>query len=83
MGLPGKEVLDVTIICNMQGEVRGAMVSNRIRMFPPDAGPNVAGHAVFNESLRQSAIRLVESLGWRGVCQVEFKVDERDGIPKL
>ncbi|MCL5019792.1 MAG: ATP-grasp domain-containing protein, partial [Patescibacteria group bacterium] len=41
------------------------------------------GHAVFNESLRQSAIRLVESLGWRGVCQVEFKVDERDGIPKL
>jgi predicted ATP-grasp superfamily ATP-dependent carboligase len=81
--IPGKDILDVTIICNMRSKVRGALVSNRIRMFPVEAGPNVAGHAVFNEPLRQSAVRFVESLGWKGVCQVEFKVDERDGIPKL
>ncbi len=81
--IPGNEILDVPLIFNMKGQHRGALVSNRVRMFPVEGGPNVAGHAVINEPLRLEAIRLMESLEWRGVALVEFKVDERDGIPKL
>lgn len=81
--IPGQQVLDVPMIFNMQKEIRAAMVSNRIRMYPVEAGPNTAGYAVINEPLRQKAVQLMESIGWKGVCLVEFRVDERDGIPKL
>jgi predicted ATP-grasp superfamily ATP-dependent carboligase len=75
--------LDVPVLFNNQGELRGAMVIKRIRMYPVDGGPSVAGKAVINDPLRRTAIQLLESLDWRGVAMVEFKVDERDGIPKL
>lgn len=81
--IPGEKILDVPMIFNMKEEIRGALVSNRVRMFPVKGGPNVAGHAVINEPIRAMAVRLMESIGWKGVCLVEFKVDERDGIPKL
>lgn len=81
--IPGNKIVDVPLIFNMQGEIRGALVSNRVRMFPAHGGPNVAGHAIHNNNIRDAAIRLVENIGWQGVCLVEFKIDERDGQPKL
>ena len=81
--IPGTEIIDVPMIFNMQGQVRGALVNNRIRMFPANGGPNVAGHAIINEDIRKAAIHLVESIGWQGVGLVEFKIDERSGQPKL
>jgi len=81
--IPGREILDVSVLFNMKSELRAALVSNRIRMFPVEGGPNVAGHAVINEPLRQQAIKLMKSLKWKGVALVEFKVDPRDNVPKL
>jgi len=81
--IPGTEVLSVPMVFNMQAEIRGALVSRRIRMFPADGGQGVAGRAIRNDALRDTAVRFLESLGFKGVCMVEFKVDPRDGIPKL
>lgn len=81
--IPGTEILDVPTIFNRRGEHRGSLVNNRIRMFPRKGGPNIAGHAVENEDLRRKAVALLEGMGWKGVGLVEFKMDPRDGIPKL
>lgn len=81
--IPGSEVVSVPAVFNMQGEVRGALVDRRIRMFPADGGQSVAGYAIRNEALRDQAIRFLSAIGFKGVGQVEFKVDPRDGIPKL
>ena len=82
--IPGDGViLDVTLLFNRDSEIRAAMVSNRIRMFPDGAGPNTAGHGVINPSLRDMTIEMMQSIGWKGMCQVEYKVDCRDNTPKL
>jgi len=81
--IPGNEIQDVPMIFNLQGQVRGALVNNRIRMYPNEGGPNVAGCAIRDDNLRDDAIRFMEKIGWRGVGLVEVKRDPRDGKPKL
>jgi predicted ATP-grasp superfamily ATP-dependent carboligase len=81
--IPGTEIIDVPMIFNMNGQVRGALVNNRVRMFPANGGPNVAGHAIINEDIKKEAIHFLEKIGWQGVGLVEFKIDGRNGQPKL
>lgn len=81
--IPGHEILDVPMIFNTKGEHRGSLVNNRIRMFPKEAGPNIAGHAIINEPLRQNSVELMKAINWKGVALAEFKMDPRDNTPKL
>lgn len=56
----------------------------RLREKPPSGGVSVlCESAPVPEETRAHAERLLRAIGWRGVAMVEFKQDERDGIPKL
>lgn len=81
--VPGTQILDVPLIFNREGELRGGLVNNRVRMFPNYGGPNVAGHAIRNDRVRDDAVALMRHLDWKGVGLVEYKLDERTGEPKL
>ena len=53
------------------------------------AHPITGGYSSFRESdkldpkMRDYALRLFKALEWHGVGEVEFKLDPRDGVPKL
>lgn len=56
----------------------------RLREKPPSGGVSVlCESAPVPEDTRAHAERLLREIGWHGVAMVEFKQDERDGIPKL
>ena len=78
--IPG-EIRDVCVLFN-QGEPRAAMAQRRVVMFPPGGGVGIVNETIEDPELIETALRLLEAMGWHGVAQVEFKMD-REGTPRL
>jgi predicted ATP-grasp superfamily ATP-dependent carboligase len=71
-------------MCCRRGTVVATFGHRRLREKPPSGGVSVLSESVAVPPLaRQSAAALLERLEWDGVAMVEFKMDDRDGVPKL
>jgi predicted ATP-grasp superfamily ATP-dependent carboligase len=79
--VPG-EVHDVCVLFN-RGQLRAALTQRRLKMYPSRGGGGILNETTDEPELRDQAVRLLEALQWHGPAQVEFKVDSRDGVPKL
>lgn len=55
----------------------------KLRSYPPLAGPTTLGKAVENESLRKTAEQLLESISYSGIMDLDYRFDKRDGKYKL
>ena len=65
------------------GQLKALFVHKRLREYPVRGGPSTLRESVRHPQVEELGLRLLRSLGWSGVAMVEFKVDPRDGIPKL
>jgi predicted ATP-grasp superfamily ATP-dependent carboligase len=63
--------------------VKAAFVHKKLRMYPVQGGPSTLREGVEHPQVTELGLSLLKSLNWTGVGMVEFKVDPRDGIPKL
>ncbi len=63
--------------------MKAAFVHKKLRMYPIEGGPSTLGEGVEHPQIMELGLSLLKSLNWVGVGMVEFKVDPRDGIPKL
>ncbi|MEK6790158.1 MAG: ATP-grasp domain-containing protein [Deltaproteobacteria bacterium] len=81
--IPSAGAYGVGALFNLQSQPRAAFVYKRLREYPVSGGPSTLRESVKNDELRDIALRLLESLGWKGLAMVEFRVDRRDGRPKL
>jgi predicted ATP-grasp superfamily ATP-dependent carboligase len=63
--------------------VKAAFVHKKLRMYPVQGGPSTLGEGVEHPRIMELGLSLLKSLNWVGVGMAEFKVDPRDGIPKL
>jgi predicted ATP-grasp superfamily ATP-dependent carboligase len=54
----------------------------RVKEYPLSGGPTVVGISCANDEVIRYAISLLKSIGWKGVAEVEFIIDQQ-GIPKL
>ena len=63
--------------------VKAAFVHEKLRMYPIQGGPSTLGEGVEHPQIMEMGLSLLKSLNWVGVGMAEFKVDPRDGIPKL
>jgi predicted ATP-grasp superfamily ATP-dependent carboligase len=79
----GGETIGVSVLFNLQSELRACFVHRRIREFPLSGGPSTLRESVSRPEIADVAIRFLQELGWSGVAMVEFKVDPRDGVAKL
>lgn len=70
------ESRDVGMVC-CRGEVRGFVVSRRVRTHPPAAGFGTVVETIHDQQLVEDARRIAEALRWHGPIQVEFMVDPR------
>jgi predicted ATP-grasp superfamily ATP-dependent carboligase len=80
---PGGEALGVAVLMNFASEPRAAFAYRRLREYPVSGGPSTLRESVRDPRLCEGAERLLAALGWTGVAMVEYKVDPRDGRPKL
>jgi predicted ATP-grasp superfamily ATP-dependent carboligase len=61
-----------------------ALTHRRLREKPPSGGVSVLRESIaVPPALAAAADRLLAALAWHGVCMMEFKLDARDGVPRL
>jgi predicted ATP-grasp superfamily ATP-dependent carboligase len=66
------------------GELRAAFAHRRVREKPPSGGVSVLSESIaLDPELLARSIALLRDFDWQGVAMVEYKVDERTGIPHL
>lgn len=73
----------VGLLLNFESEVRASFVYKRLRSYPVNGGPSTLRESVKRDDVRELAELLLKSLKWIGIAHVEFKIDKRDGKPKL
>jgi len=65
---------------------RGCLASftgRKLRSYPPFAGPTSLGVSSHNPALIAQSERLIESLGYVGIMDLDYRFDRRDGQYKL
>ncbi len=62
---------------------RALFAHKRIREVPYTGGSSSLRESVSVPQMADYAVKLLQALEWHGVCMVEFRLDERDGQPKL
>jgi len=66
-----------------QSRCRPAFVGIKERSYPAHAGLTSLGHWVDNPPLRRQATDLAARLGFRGIADLDYRLDPRDGQYKL
>ena len=66
-----------------QSRLKAGFVHKRLREYPVTGGASTLRVSVRHDGIYDMARTLLEKIGWFGVAMVEFKVDPRDGLPKL
>jgi D-aspartate ligase len=55
----------------------------KVRSYPPYAGPTTLGRCARNEALHRQAEELFKALSYRGIMDLDYRLDLRDGQYKL
>lgn len=80
--IPG-EGYGISVLCK-QGKIKALFAHRRLRTIrPTGSGSSFRESIVPPPDMVRWARTLLEALGWHGVAMVEFKLDRRDGVPKL
>ena len=72
-----------SFLLDEMGQVKASFVHKRLREYPVTGGASTLRESVRRDDIRDMALALLKALNWFGVAMVEFKLDPRDGIPKL
>lgn len=66
------------------GELKAAFCHRRLREKPPWGGVSVYRESLpLDQEMVEKSFALLKALEWRGAAMLEFKMDRRDGTPKL
>jgi predicted ATP-grasp superfamily ATP-dependent carboligase len=79
--IPG-ELHDVTAFC-INGEMKLGLTQKRLLTRPLSGGLGIFNVTTKNEQLLQYASKIIDKNKWTGVMLIDFKMDSRDGRPKL
>jgi predicted ATP-grasp superfamily ATP-dependent carboligase len=66
-----------------QGRCTAAFTGRKLRQSPPDAGATTLGLCEPNRALEEIAKRFMEAVGYRGIVDIDYRLDNRDGQYKL
>jgi len=80
--IPQGGAYGVSMLFN-HGEPRAIFTHKRLREYPNSGGPSTLRESVRFPEIEEYATTLLEALNWHGVAMVEFRMDPRDGKPKL
>ena len=79
----GGGTFGLSALLDEASSIKAAFVHKKLRMYPVQGGPSTLREGVEHPDVMELGLSLLKSLNWTGVGMVEFKVDPRDGIPKL
>jgi D-aspartate ligase len=69
--------------CGVDSLCRPAFTGVKLRSWPPKGGITTYGRTAPNPELRDRSTRLLRRLGYRGIVDLDWRFDRRDGLYKL
>jgi predicted ATP-grasp superfamily ATP-dependent carboligase len=69
--------------CDSKSEPLVLFTGVKLRSYPAFAGHTTLGRSVPNDALRQQATQLFSAIGYRGIMDLDWRLDGRDGRYKL
>jgi predicted ATP-grasp superfamily ATP-dependent carboligase len=81
--VPHSEHYSVCALADQNSNVVASFTYKELRHYCAMGGSATYAIGVKNQDLLESSVKLLRLLGWSGVANLEFIVDERDGEPKL
>jgi len=81
--IPGNDCYGVSVIFNTHNKMRCVFVHKKLRQYPVTGGASTYAVSVKFPRLVEMAEALLTSIGWYGSANIEFKIDQRDNVPKL
>lgn len=68
---------------NSQKNISLTFTGRKLRAHPPEMGATAVGLSVDNEALRSASEKLLKTLGYSGIIDMDWRRDEHDGQYKL
>ncbi|NLI92050.1 MAG: ATP-grasp domain-containing protein [Peptococcaceae bacterium] len=81
--IPTGTKYDVCLLYDQSSNLKASFVQKEIRHFPLDKGPSTVQESVWRPDLVEKADAIMKSLHWKGIAEVEFIHDPRDGKDKF
>jgi D-aspartate ligase len=66
-----------------QSECKVGFTGKKIRQSPPYTGATTLGVCLPNETVHETTVRLMRAIGYRGILDIGYRFDQRDGQYKL
>lgn len=73
----------VYTLYDWSSDLVGLTVQERLRSRPPDGGPSTYRRTVSDTPLESLADEFLQTIGWKGLAMLEFRIDARTGEAKL
>ncbi len=80
---PSTNLYGVCVYMSSQGEPLLVFTKHKIRQYPTEFGVGTLVESLRYPELVDLGLHFLKSIGYRGICSIEFKKDERDGQLKL
>jgi D-aspartate ligase len=68
---------------DQQSECKLGFTGKKIRQSPPYTGATTLGVCEANDTVHEATTRLMKAVGYRGILDIGYRFDERDGKYKL
>lgn len=81
--IPSNGEIGVYTLFNSSSNPVALSVQKRLRSYPISGGPSTLRETILNEELVSISFKLLKAMRWIGLAMVEFRIDSRDGTPKL
>lgn len=81
--IPQGGEIGVYTLFNAKSKPVALSVQKRIRSYPVSGGPSTLRETIRDDELVSLSFKLLRAMNWYGLAMVEFRIDSRDGTPKL
>lgn len=73
--IQGAEVYEIGMLYNSGNRLKAHFIQRHLRRFPLEKGPSVVQESVFFPELLDTALKIMNSLEWYGIIDMEFLYD--------
>lgn len=77
--IPTGPRFDVCLLFDRQGKLKSSFAQKEIRHFPIEMGPSTVQQSILLPELVAKCTAMFESIGWTGIAEVEFMLEEATG----
>jgi predicted ATP-grasp superfamily ATP-dependent carboligase len=81
--IPLDTEIGVNALLDYDSQMKAVCVHRRLRSYPVSGGPSTLRDTIRHPEAVAMAGEFLKKLNWWGVAMVEFRIDARDGVPKL